>query len=323
MNYYRKALQINRDVGNRHWEAYNYDNIAWVYATQSKHSEALNYFLKAISMLKDMDDKVAVADCYIGIGDIYIRTKKYEDANMYLNDALLLAKETGALNYVRNGYEKMTVLDSATGNWKGAFENLKLFVAYRDSLSNEENSKKTVQVAMQYEFDKKEALTKAEQEKKDAFSASETQKQRTIKYAITGGLVIMLLFAFGLYKRFNEKRKANAVLEKTLQDLKETQAQLIRSEKMAAFGTMAQRVSHEIQNPLNFVNNFSDISEDLAKEILITTNENEKTEITNQLLSILTKINMHGKRASAIVKQLQQHSLAGTAHEFFEENENV
>ncbi|MBP6235708.1 MAG: hypothetical protein KA270_09590 [Saprospiraceae bacterium] len=116
------------------------------------------------------------------------------------------------------------------------------------------------------------------------------------------------------------KRKAieetNIALQKTLEDLKAAQAQLIQSEKMASLGELTAGIAHEIQNPLNFVNNFSELSVDLAKELK---EEVEKLEIAekdkeyvNEIIGDLTqnqeKINHHGKRASSIVKGMLEHS---------------
>ncbi|HVT85061.1 MAG TPA: ATP-binding protein [Chitinophagaceae bacterium] len=106
----------------------------------------------------------------------------------------------------------------------------------------------------------------------------------------------------------NEEKKA---LEQTLANLKTTQHQLIQSEKMASLGELTAGIAHEIQNPLNFVNNFSEVNKELLAEM------NEEIEKGNyeQVKAIATdvsgnqeKINFHGKRADAIVKSMLQHS---------------
>lgn len=102
-------------------------------------------------------------------------------------------------------------------------------------------------------------------------------------------------------------------LEKSILDLKQAQQQLIQSEKMASLGELTAGIAHEIQNPLNFVNNFSELSVDLAKELNdeITKEVMDKNaifELSNNLLHNQEKINHHGKRASEIVKGMLQHS---------------
>lgn len=111
------------------------------------------------------------------------------------------------------------------------------------------------------------------------------------------------------------KRKAveesKAVLEETLEDLKATQTQLIQAEKMASLGELTAGIAHEIQNPLNFVNNFSEVSNELIDEMteqLEKGNNEDAKAIASEVKMSLEKINFHGKRADGIVKSMLQHS---------------
>jgi len=104
---------------------------------------------------------------------------------------------------------------------------------------------------------------------------------------------------------------ANKALTQTLEELKATQVQLIQSEKMASLGELTAGIAHEIQNPLNFVNNFSEVSNELLDEMteqLEKGNANEAKAIANEVKMSLEKINLHGKRADGIVKSMLQHS---------------
>src|SRR5580698_8854616 len=121
--------------------------------------------------------------------------------------------------------------------------------------------------------------------------------------------------AYARYEDFNKLEAAKQQIEKTLVDLKQAQSQLVQSEKMASLGELTAGIAHEIQNPLNFVNNFSEVSNELISELKEERNKEQGTrdekledEILNDLQQNLEKINHHGKRADAIVKGMLQHS---------------
>jgi len=116
-------------------------------------------------------------------------------------------------------------------------------------------------------------------------------------------------------EELENKRKAieetNEALTKSLAELKAAQAQLIQSEKMASLGELTAGIAHEIQNPLNFVNNFSDVSQELLTEMideLAIGNQKEAISLAEDVKQNLEKILVHGQRADAIVKGMLQHS---------------
>lgn len=113
-----------------------------------------------------------------------------------------------------------------------------------------------------------------------------------------------------------EVKERTSELKTSLENLKATQKQLVQSEKMASLGELTAGIAHEIQNPLNFVNNFSEVSNELIDEIdeEITNGDMEEVKaILNDVKQNLEKINHHGKRADAIVKGMLQHSRKSTA----------
>ena len=117
--------------------------------------------------------------------------------------------------------------------------------------------------------------------------------------------------AYARYEDFNKLELAKEQIENTLVDLKQTQAQLVQSEKMASLGELTAGIAHEIQNPLNFVNNFSEVNKELLAEMneeIEKGNLEEVKALANDISDNEEKINHHGKRADAIVKGMLQHS---------------
>jgi signal transduction histidine kinase len=139
-------------------------------------------------------------------------------------------------------------------------------------------------------------------------------------------IMLRVANAFGLIytrfldlKRLEEQailiREEKKTLESTLDNLKAAQKQLIQSEKMASLGELTAGIAHEIQNPLNFVNNFSDVNKELLTEMneeIDKENFGEVKAIAADVINNEEKINHHGKRADAIVKGMLQHSRSST-----------
>ncbi|HTE30635.1 MAG TPA: histidine kinase dimerization/phospho-acceptor domain-containing protein, partial [Chryseolinea sp.] len=132
---------------------------------------------------------------------------------------------------------------------------------------------------------------------------------------LTKALADAFSVAYARYEDFSKLESAKAQIEKTLTDLKQTQFQLVQSEKMASLGELTAGIAHEIQNPLNFVNNFSEVSTELVDEMndeLQKGNTADARKIAEDLKQNLEKINHHGRRAGDIVKSMLQHSSTGS-----------
>jgi len=146
-------------------------------------------------------------------------------------------------------------------------------------------------------------------QEKDRKIAAEKEKEFQHTSKLKAELEIQVV------ERTAEILKQKEEIQKTLDELKSTQTQLIQSEKMASLGELTAGIAHEIQNPLNFVNNFSDLSNELIDEMNIELDKGKFEEAKSIAIDIkqnLEKINHHGKRADAIVKGMLQHSRSGS-----------
>ena len=159
------------------------------------------------------------------------------------------------------------------------------------------------------------ATIKEQERQREQEAARVAYRNRVTQWALLGGVSVFVVIAFILYRNNRQKQKTNRVLEKTLSDLRTTQSQLVHAEKMASLGELTAGIAHEIQNPLNFVNNFSDVNEELLtemKEELSKGKIEDALALANDAIENQKKINHHGKRADAIVKGMLQHSRSST-----------
>lgn len=140
---------------------------------------------------------------------------------------------------------------------------------------------------------------------KERLKAEELEKERKIAESMKAVLEVQVK------ERTAEITKQKEELQKALDDLKQVQKQLVQSEKMASLGELTAGIAHEIQNPLNFVNNFSDVNKELLtemKEEIEKGNYEEVKALAKDIIDNEEKINHHGKRADGIVKGMLQHS---------------
>ncbi len=155
---------------------------------------------------------------------------------------------------------------------------------------------------------------------------AETRRQRLLLLSSLAVLALLVGLAVVLYRNNRSKQQANTLLQaqrdqlnQALTELRVTQTQLIQKEKMASLGELTAGIAHEIQNPLNFVNNFSDVSTELVDELkdgpfqkLPDSEKEYAEEILGDLTQNLQKITLHGGRASSIVRGMLEHSRSST-----------
>jgi signal transduction histidine kinase len=248
----------------------------------------------------------SLSPSYLSLADLFEKLEKPDSVLHYATAAYTIGKEMNNASLLRSSSEKIARAWKGLGNPDSALSYIYLSKNIGDSLDKEKTD--NLILFQNTAFEEQLKLEKQAQE-----SIQYKSKIRTI--GLSSGLAILSLLAFIFYRNNRQKHKANTVLQKAFSDLKATQAQLIQSEKMASLGELTAGIAHEIQNPLNFVNNFSELNKELLTELkdeMRKGNLDEANAIANDVISNEEKINYHGKRADAIVKGMLQHSRNST-----------
>ena len=191
-DYYFKVLKIAEEFGNKQLEEKILGNIGSVYSSQGDYPKALDYYFMALKMREELGAKNIIASCLGNIGVLYLKEKKFSAAEKYLNNALSLSKELGDKEGMKEDYQNLSALDSTLGNYKSAYSNYKMYIIYRDSINNEENTKRQTRTEMQYEFDKKEAKAKAEVEKREAIQKAENNSLVSSQWIVVSCFVCIV-----------------------------------------------------------------------------------------------------------------------------------
>ncbi len=295
-----------------------------IFKKQGNYEEAIPFFKKAMDEFAKAEGYTWTApymplyltECYYEIGE-------YRTALEYGLKCLELEK---TLNLNNTSVKKraslwLSKIYQELGNIPMAYSYLKTHQEITEESEKLDELNRIADAEVQAILDKsKKEIDELERERLQ--TKQQNRIQRLWIFSITGALLSALVLALVLFRNNNNKQKANKLLQEqkeeiqtTLEQLEATQSQLIQSEKMASLGELTAGIAHEIQNPLNFVNNFSEVSSELIDELkdeLATGNLQLATEISDDLKQNLIKIYHHGQRAADIVKGMLQHSRTST-----------
>jgi len=204
---YLAAMKINETIGDKNGIAVAYMNIGYINYLQDNYPEVLKNYLAALEINEAIGNKDGTAICYMSIGKMNVHMHKVPEGKVWLQKGLILSTQIGTKETIKDSYIGLAEADSALGNFKGALANYKMFISYRDSIYNEENTKKLTQTAMQYEFDKKQLADSLQNVQVKKLAAEKLSKQKTYT-AMGAGLAILLLGFSGLVFRNNKKLAA-------------------------------------------------------------------------------------------------------------------
>jgi len=265
LNRYERALQLMHQQADRASEAHILASIGIVHSQKGRQAQALTYFEQALKMRQEIGDSPGVAFTYSLMAEAHLLQGQAQQSRLLAHRGLDLARSLNHLDHQLACAQALYQADSALGNWKSAFEAHVLYKACADSLKNDAKSQEMGRLEAQYEADKERELLEARQQ-------SELQQRNWMLGSAGGGLLLLLIVAFTLFRSRQKEKNANAALrllnEQIGQQKSEIEAQNSEitaqrdqlnatNERLLELDRMKEQLTgmivHDLKNPLNAV----------------------------------------------------------------------
>ena len=299
-----------------------------LYSETNRPDSALNEFKKSLAIGRDIKSADLVAASLLGLSRVYASKNQQQLALAYAKQAFSVADSLKNKRFLAEAANILEPTYEKTGDFRKALQLYKLAHFVLDSISSKTNENfqyKLASFESKSEIEKEQAhvqILSAEKALQDQKLANE----KNYKVMILAGTALILLISFITIRNINQKRKKiqsqkdqidlqKLKVEQAYEELKATQSQLMHREKMASLGELMAGIAHEIQNPLNFVSNFSEVNGELITELEEALDHGERAEalqIADNIKKNTVKVMDHSKRADGIVKGMLLHSRSST-----------
>ena len=328
MRYFRRSARLNRKLGDSLSVTTDEISISALYAGQGRLSAAMRYAARARARVYATHDVYNQAPATLAIARVLLLQSQVDSALALAHHAFALSLPTRSNESLRTASDLLARGYARQGNFAQAYRYQQLWAAYEDSVSGVLTQQRSSALRYGYQLARKQDQIELLKQGRELQAQRDYRRRREMHALLVGlaGLLLLLgLLARNIFlkqranRTLNEKNEEIALqrdrLDRTLTKLKTTQTQLVQSEKMVALAALTSGVAHEMQNPLNFVNNFAEVSLELVNELeeehrQPTPDANLTTGLLADLRQNLLKINQHGERAAGIVKGMLEHAPA-------------
>jgi two-component system, NtrC family, sensor kinase len=277
-----------------------------IYLKQGQYDSAISNLESFCEKASDSPYGIALATPYLARA--YFHKNQLNKARSLAEYTLNLSREIKKANWELNALEVYRDILYVMGDYKTAAKIAIEYTRLNDSIFNSNRLYKTAVMKFDYDNEKKQMEDVMKLAQIEARQEANLNRQKLLTNVFLITSIIVLILVLGIFHQYKLKNAKNKELALTMIDLKKTQDQLVLKEKLASLGQLTAGIAHEIQNPLNFVNNFAQVSLEMAEEAEQVTNLEEAKEYISDIKGNLTKVNFHGNRVSSIIKSMLQHS---------------
>ena len=328
MRYFRRSARLNRKLGDSLSVITDEISISALYAGQGRLLSAMRHAARARTIAYATHDAYNQAPVALAVARVYLLQGQADSALVLAHHAYALSRPTRSNESLRTACDLLARAYAQQKNFAQAYHYQGLWAAYQDSVSGVLTQQRTSALRYGYELARQQdqiTLLGQRQQLQAQRAARQHQEMLGLLAGLGGLLLLLGLLARNIFLKQRANRTLNEKneeigrqrdrLDQTLTKLKSTQAQLVQSEKMVALAALSSGVAHEMQNPLNFVNNFAEVSLELVSELEAEHQQPAPdagltTDLLADLRQNLLKINQHGDRAAGIVKGMLEHAHA-------------
>ena len=270
-------------------------------------AQARSFYRASVAESKQVHHLRSLNFSYLGLATLYQLMGRADSSIYFARLGCHAAQANGFLRGVLNASTMLTQDFKARDAVDSALKYQSLMLVMKDTLFGQEKVMRL------------QNLNYREQQRIQQAAASQAAlKTRYRTAALLAGVVGLLALALLLGRHGRQQQRAREALEQSLVELKTAQAQLVQREKMAFLGELTAGIAHELQNPLNFVKNFAEVSAGLVNDIAVERggagrDSGLEQEILAGLKQNLQQISQHGQRATSIIKGMLEHSRTGTS----------